>query len=259
MSTLHIARDVFAFLMVGLLLMFASEETKVIDSTPSASQACLFNPSKVNFKKQSRVTMLNQQPQKCFDVNFPIQIITPNGMQQTIDSNKALDRFILNWFEKNPNSNNEPTFSYPFGITLKDGQKILIKDEAQFIAIANACDEQILDENYASVNTFCFDFIYPIQLIAPNGQIQKANSSEQVDKAIQQWNRQHPNSIEELTIQFPIKIKFDDGIVISLEEVNALSAAIQYCESDSLEYDDEDDLENEKSDEVEIITPVIGA
>ncbi len=259
MNTLHIARDVFAFLMVGLLLMLASEETKVIDTTHSTQQACVINIPGFKFKKEISVKQLDQQPSKCFDVNFPIQILIPDGGKRMVTSSQVLDEFIMDWFEKNPNSNNEPTFQYPFGITLENGQKLLVENETQFLSVADACDEQVLEENYASVNTFCFDFIYPIQLIAPNGKIQKVNSADQVDYAIQLWNTQNPSSSKELSIQFPIKIKFDDGIVIKLEEVNALSAAIQFCEGDSLEYDESEEEDNEEPSNTTVSTPVIGA
>ncbi len=259
MSTLHIAKDVFAFIMVGLLLMFASEETKVIDNTKVANQATLILAPTIPLTNQVKSTIgINQRPTNCFVVNYPIQIVFPNGQKQTVITSKVLDNIVESWFENNPNANNEPTFLYPFEITMQNGRKVAIQNEAQFIAIADACDEQKLAENYNSVDNFCFDFVYPMQLIAPNGKIQKVNTDDQVDLAIRKWNADNPNSVEELAIQFPVKIKFEDGISISIEDVNALSSAIQYCENDSLEYD----ATGEETEEPIIkttTTPYIGA
>lgn len=253
MKSSAIARDVFAFLMVGLLITLASEETKVIDTSIKAVQKTeMATPKAMQVKQVS----INETANKCFDVNFPIQVISPDGVQQTVDTERGLDKFVIDWFDNNPNSNKEPTFLYPFEITLENGDHLWIKNEAHFLLVADACDEQILQENFASVNTFCFEFIYPIELVAPNGKIRKANTAEQVDQAIQQWNHENPNSKEELVIQFPIKIKFDDGVVIQLEEVNSLQSALQFCENDSLEYDASEDEVIEKT---KITTPIIGA
>ena len=76
-------------------------------------------------------------------------------------------------------------------------------------------NHQIFENNYTSVNTFCFDFIYPVQLITPNHQVQKALTADQIDTAILTWSAQNPNSNEELILDFPVKIKFDDGVLSS--------------------------------------------
>ena len=259
MSTLHIAKDVFAFLMVGLLLMFASEETQMIDDTNANKKMALNTIPAIPLTNQVKSTLsVNQQPSNCFVVNYPIQIVFPNGQKQTVKTNKALDHIVETWFEKNPNANNEPTFLYPFEITMQNGRKVIIENEVQFIAIADACDEQTLVANHNSVDNFCFDFIYPMQLIAPDGTTQQVNNDNQVDLAIRTWNANNPNSTEEMAIQFPVKIKFDDDVTIALDDVNALSSAIQYCEDDSLEYDSAGE-ETETTEKKTSSSPYIGA
>jgi len=237
MSIAKVYRDVFSFMMVGLLLMLASEETKVID-TPVAQQAKAIHQSTRELSSTNQSNWSNPNVDKCFDVNFPIQILSPNGEIQQVNSDIALNELLVEWFEKNPNSNSEPTFAYPFAITYHDGSVKRIDNEGQFLSIADACDQQTLNDNFASVNSFCFDFIYPIQLKVPNGQMKKVAKADELDAAMLDWSIQNPNSMEGITIHFPIKIKFNDGVIIDLEELNDLSAAIQYCEDELLETDE---------------------
>ena len=107
MNALPIAKNIFAFFMVGLLVTLAKEETKTTIDQPTKL------PSSIAVDKlfKTKASLKGSSDDKCFDVNYPVQILLPNKTTKSVSSEKALDQFLVNWFDQHPNADTEPTLS----------------------------------------------------------------------------------------------------------------------------------------------------
>ena len=57
-------------------------------------------------------------------------------------------------------------------------------------------------------NESCFEFMYPITFIMPDGSTISGNSKREISIAIKRWYTANPNSTERPTLQYPVEINF---------------------------------------------------
>lgn len=108
----------------------------------------------------------------CFSFNYPLTIITDDGVTVTVNSQTELDNALYNTYYFD--------FQYPFDVTLEDGTVVTITDVAAFEALLEDCfgnngqydcDNQI--ENVQGSLILCET--HTIEIFDPNGNIADVN------------------------------------------------------------------------------------
>ncbi len=162
---------------------------------------------------------------ECFDLVYPVTFIMPDGATITGDHEEELFNAIKNWYEAHPDVVAEAVLQYPVQVTFNDVDQIItVNNEEEMETIKEACE----GEEY---NDECFDLVYPITFIMPDGSTISGNSEAELDAALESWYNAHPDVVAEPTLQFPVQIIVeyaDQPITINSEE--ELEVAYDECD-----------------------------
>jgi len=161
----------------------------------------------------------------CFDIEYPITIIYPNGTSDDLQSDDELKDAIAIW-ESTSTGEEEPTLNYPVKIVLEDGTPVTITNDEELEDTFDACYEDCEEDTYPEN---CFDIVFPITMIIGDDK-QVFNSQEEIYDTKNAWEEANPNSPLDVSIEYPITITHPDGtqdIITSQEE---LEDAYDACE-----------------------------
>ncbi|MEL6987185.1 MAG: hypothetical protein AAGK97_05085 [Bacteroidota bacterium] len=159
----------------------------------------------------------------CFDINYPITIIFPDGMTTDVNNDDELETTIDDWFDNNPDSDEDPTVQFPIDVTLEDGTFETINDEDELDDLIDLCEGEDDDD-------ICFDFVYPITVEFPDESTESVDDDDALEDAIDDWFDNNPDSDVEPTLQFPVEIEYEDGSTETLDSESALDDAIEDCD-----------------------------
>jgi len=90
------------------------------------------------------------------------------------------------------------------------------------------------DKSDGSDKQRCFEFVYPITYVLPDGTevIINSKDDEQGWAEIKDWYIKHPDVAQKPLIQFPIDIKYKDGTIKTVNTHQQLRRAFQMCKGD---------------------------
>jgi len=174
----------------------------------------------------SRHSMFDSQEsdEKCFQFVYPISFILPDESEITIKHDEDWDEINV-WYEENEDSEDGPEIKYPFSISL-DGSTFEVNNDFDFLEliylIVTICVE--IEENYFEK---CFEFVYPISFILPDGNEITINHDEDWYK-IELWYEENKGSDEEPEIIYPFDVILDDE-VITINNEEELKDLEEYC------------------------------
>lgn len=217
---------------------------------------------------------------ECFTINYPVTIITPDGVSSSVNSDEELDEIVDQYYEANPESEEDPTFAYPVSLTLTDGTTQDVNSDEDFEALFEGCegdsegeygdegeeedseendgendgedDEEGDDQEEGDDEGECFAINYPVSVITPDGVSTSVNSDEELDTILDQYYEANPESEEDPTFAYPILLTLTDGTtqeVGSDEELEALFEACEGEEDDESDENDEEETDDENDDD----------
>ena len=76
----------------------------------------------------------------------------------------------------------------------------------------------------------CFDFVYPITYIMPDGSTITGNDREEICLAVRSWYETNPDSRERPALQYPVDITFEDGTTVTINNDEEMRGAYERCE-----------------------------
>lgn len=74
-------------------------------------------------------------------------------------------------------------------------------------------DADLKNANQETNKESCFDFVYPITYIMPDGTTITGNSKEEITIAMKRWYNANPGAEERPTLQYPVEINFKGRIL----------------------------------------------
>jgi hypothetical protein len=81
----------------------------------------------------------------------------------------------------------------------------------------------------------CFEFVYPISYIMPDGStIITGESEKELWQLINEWYKANPEEKEKPVLQYPVDIKYKDGTVVTIYNDEELKNAYEECSDDKL-------------------------
>ncbi|MEC8239096.1 MAG: hypothetical protein VX027_03185 [Bacteroidota bacterium] len=189
-----------------------------------------------------RANMFNSQESdgKCFQIIYPISLTFPDGSEITINNDEDWDEIDL-WYEENKDSDEGPEIKYPFSISLS-GSTFEVNNDVDFLeliySIITICGDD--EEDYEEE---CFEFVYPISFILPDGSEITINNDEDWDE-IDLWYEENKDSDEDPEIVYPFDVILDDDKVVTITNEEDLEDLEEYCyKEDDEEYYEEECFE----------------
>jgi hypothetical protein len=160
--------------------------------------------------------------EECFEFVYPMTLIMPDSSTITGNSEEELWTAVRSWYAVNPGVLDEPAIQYPVDIILRDSTLTINSDE-ELRRIYALCGGGSEPED-------CYEFVYPITYIMPDGSTVTGNSGEEVGIAIRNWYTANPGVTGDPVLQYPVDIIFDDGTTVTVNSDEELRQAIAtYC------------------------------
>ncbi len=162
---------------------------------------------------------------ECFSFVYPITVILPDGASAEVNSDDELITAVDNWYDDNPNSNEDPTLSYPVNVLLaEDGSSLTIIDDDQLEDLFEYCEE---DENE------CFTFNWPLSILFPDGSVLEINSFDEGEDVVDAWYDANPDVNEDVELIFPFDVTLMDGTVQTINSEDEFDTFIEEeCDGD---------------------------
>ena len=163
----------------------------------------------------------------CFEVNFPITILYPDGTTQTANDEDELEELFEDFYEnQEENPEEDLEIQFPISATLEGGTVVTLNDEEE---LGELIYEECGDEDYDDfeIEELCFEINFPIS-VAIEGIVQTVNNFEEFAMAIITYIETNPDADEDdIELQFPIDVTLDDGTVLTLNNEDELDELIE--------------------------------
>ena len=195
----------------------------------------------------------------CFEFVYPIEISFPDGDTESVSTESVstedeLEQLIETWYDANPDATAEPIFIYPLEILIDSSETRVIQSEEELCEIILACEMYIEgeegeegedgeDEDDEEEDDFygeedfedCFDLIFPVEIIFPDGSITSITTEDELEDMIEAWYDTNPNATEAPAFVFPIEVTTDSTETILIQTETQLDELISTCEPDDEE------------------------
>lgn len=173
----------------------------------------------------------------CVDIVYPIDIQFPDGTTQAVNSDTELDSLIEAWYDNNPTSNNDPTLVFPIQVIDEDSTVITANDEEEFCELFFGCYDDCDDDedcdDWDDEEDLCFEIIYPVDLILPDGTTITVNDDEELETAIENYYDANPNDTNFISFSYPITVTlFENDSIITINDDDELEELFESCFED---------------------------
>ncbi|MFK7773018.1 MAG: hypothetical protein AB8F94_12805 [Saprospiraceae bacterium] len=163
---------------------------------------------------------------ECFSFVYPFTVVLPDGTNTEVNSDEELISAIDDWYDANPNSDDDPTLIYPVNVLLAtDGSTLTINNEDELEDIFDACAEQIDND--------CFTINFPISIQFPDGEIVEINSIAEGDDLVEAWEDANPTSTEDVEVIYPFDVTLENGTIVTINSEDEFDTFIdEECDGD---------------------------
>ncbi len=173
----------------------------------------------------------------CYELIFPVTIQLPNNVTAEVNSYEDIAQQLRSYFQANgrPKRGIRPPFSFVFPISVVNakGEVIVVEDDEQLRRLRAECQGAFGHHGpngYSRHGVACFEFIFPITIVFPNGTTAQADSKRAMHQLIQSWRRNNPTSAERPTLAFPLQVKLRrTGEIVTVNNADELAALKSSC------------------------------
>ena len=141
-----------------------------------------------------------------FEIQYPIDIVFPDGTTTTVNSDDELYTLIEDWFENNePVSEIDlPTLVFPVSVTLEDGTVVTVNNEDELDELIETYFEDDYEDDYDDEGDFddlaeCFEIEFPVTVVLPDNSSNIVNSLEEVEVLLDDYYTTNPEEEEDPT------------------------------------------------------------
>jgi hypothetical protein len=75
----------------------------------------------------------------------------------------------------------------------------------------------------------CFEFVYPISYVMPDGSVITGNSEKEIWQLIKEWYEANPDEKDKPVLQYPVDIQYKDGTIVTINDDEEMKAAYGNC------------------------------
>ena len=174
-------------------------------------------------KKGNKPDKDNKNERKdCFVFVLPISFTMPDGSVISVENEEGWVA-IKDWYESNPDSQERPSIIFPVDVEFEGGTVVTVNSQDEMNMVRERCKD--------FVEKKCFEFIYPITFIMPDGE-----EIELLDRddwaAIKAWYEANPDSEEKPELEFPVDVIYKDGTVVTVNSQDEIHALRKKCKGE---------------------------
>jgi len=218
------------------LLTFTSCEKEGIDETVSQnSNSGVDGPtSSLQTLSQNSKTESTTETEDlfCFSIDYPIEVVYPDGTTTSVAADEEFLVVVEEWYDVEEEVE-DLSLNFPISVTLEDGDQETINDDEDFEDLIDDCFDEYYDdyedEYYDEEGCFddfdpCFDLVYPVTIIFPDGTTNVVNDDDELEDVIDAFYDANEDVEEDPTFDYPITVTLDDGeeIINSDDELETL-------------------------------------
>ena len=161
-----------------------------------------------------------EESSDCYTFVYPISVILPNGSTVTLNSDADWLN-IREWYSANPNVEEKPAFVFPLQIQYEGREAITINNSLEMREVEAVCA--------AKEEKACYELIYPVTYIMPDGSEISGEDKRTLDEAIRAWYEDHPNTEGRPSIKFPAQIQFEGREPFTVNNAEEMSGIEERC------------------------------
>lgn len=227
MQIIKKGKSFFQILTVFLFMGFVSSCNKDQKLTGTSSKNNQ-NSSRTNLAK------VNTDSIDCFQFIYPLTVNIPDSAGVLVHNDTELFDLFDEHFdiEDDDECYDDPILVYPVSVTLEDGSVEVVMDNDDLIELVESC---FCDHDDDDDDEECFEILFPISILYPDGSTLVLNSIEEADSVYDAWVIVHGDSIIPEII-FPINVELEDGSILIVNDDDEFGDLEDACEGD----DDED-------------------
>ncbi|HJN06654.1 MAG TPA: hypothetical protein QF480_08565 [Bacteroidales bacterium] len=162
----------------------------------------------------------------CFKLVYPVTYIMPDGTEIIVyrDTEDGWAE-VKAWYAAHPDVKKRPAIKFPVDIEWRNGKIITINNREGMHRAKRRCKGDGGDKER------CFEFIYPVTYIMPDGTEITVNGEDDGGWAeIRAWYVAHPDVKKRPEFKFPIDIKYKDNDAIkTINNREELRRAYEEC------------------------------
>jgi hypothetical protein len=190
-------------------------------------------------KKHRKFPLLMERMDSCFTVNYPINVIFPDGSTEEVNDREELKTIFMTWKENNPGHQEEhPEISFPIEITLANGDVVVLEDMSGLSPIIKDCFPNRPNRPKGKRGLFflakgledCFTITYPLEVELPDGTVESGADREEVIAIFKTWHENNQGAGNgKPQIVFPVEVTLADGTVKSIADMKQMYALVKFC------------------------------
>jgi len=142
---------------------------------------------------------------ECFSFVYPLTVVLPDGTNVEVNSDEELITAVEDWYDANPDSDEDPTLVYPVNVLLEmDGSSLTVNNDDELEDLFEMCDEHDDEE--------CFTINFPISIQFPDSTIVEN---------------------EDVQIIYPFDVTLEDGTLVTINSEEEFDTLIdEECDGD---------------------------
>ena len=158
----------------------------------------------------------------CFDFVFPVSLNMPDASTITLASEEDWSQ-VRDWYQANPDTNERPTFIFPFEVTFGE-ETLTIESEDDLQAAKSNCE---VDRRRGR----CFELVFPVSFTMPDG-TDIILASRDDWNLIDAWYEANPDATERPDLVYPVDITYRNDSTITVNSDEEMRSARAVCEVD---------------------------
>lgn len=165
-----------------------------------------------------------EDKRRCFKLVLPITYTMADDTEITIEEKEDW-QLIKAWYEAHPDVKERPELQFPVDIEWKNGTIETISSKEEMKEAKEECEEKNDQKKR------CFELVLPVTYIMPDGmEIVLENKEDR--QLIKDWYIAHPDVKERPELQFPVEIKWKDGTIKTINNIEEMKKAKEACEGE---------------------------
>jgi|GEM_PF-3575126 len=166
---------------------------------------------------------------KCFQLNYPITIVTAAGAENSFADRAALKAFHKT-YRADGGEKSDLMFAYPIEVTLEDGTLQMLANAEEMEALKETCPQRERGTRGESRGDrkACFEVVFPINATAADGSALTIESARDLKQFKRSVKIAMENETGVPTINYPIEITIEEENV-SITSQTALEDLRENC------------------------------
>jgi hypothetical protein len=169
----------------------------------------------------------------CFEMIYPVSFDMPDGSVLSIlsDDEEGWSSIKI-WYESNPVSEIKPEIRFPLVLFFEE-ESITVNDKDELKDVYLECRYDKMKERNEIHRQKCFDLVYPIFFIMPDGSSLVINNDENGWGDLKTWYQENAGFNEEKPeFQYPVDVVIQDDQILIINSEAEMIELKNECRND---------------------------